>query len=87
LSKIHDRKTLPTNKIPIVKGIESHLTKFGTFITWFRVSIVSFGSTETKVVQALKARACRSTPKKRKNQKSSNKSSVENMSLDLDIII
>lgn len=66
MSKIHDRKTLPTNKISIVKGIESHLTKFGTFITWFRVSIVSFGSTETKVVQALKARACRSTPKRGK---------------------
>lgn len=29
-----------------------------TFRTWFLVSIVNFGSTETKVVQALKARHC-----------------------------
>ena len=33
--------------------------KICTFITWSLVSIVSLGSTETKVVQALNARACK----------------------------
>ena len=32
--------------------------KVGTFITWFLVSIVNLGSTDTRVVQALNASAC-----------------------------
>jgi len=33
-------------------------TIVGTFMTWFLVSIVNLGSTDTRVVQALNASAC-----------------------------